>query len=217
MKTNTLRPPETQARIPRRRPRAFPSPRAARCATDNPTIMATPAATASARPPGTEKCLARSLADTLAEEPGLEAVTIDRARRKISVATLGRTDVEKLTERLTQKLSTAQSAVAENRCSLLAGKNDCATCRQPLSETERRKITIHTEGNATTIARVTCPTAPKFWRWRDLPFPHIEPRTIELEIEDAEHHADEWKWQLAAATVCGVCGLLAAFVLPATV
>jgi Cd2+/Zn2+-exporting ATPase len=162
-----------------------------------------------------EKCLARSLADTLAEEPALEAVTIDRARRKISVATLGRTDVEKLTERITAKLAIAQSAVAENRCSLLAGKNDCATCRQPLSETERQKITIRTEGNATTIARVTCPTAPKFWRWRDLPFPHIEPRTIELELEDVDHPADEWKWQLAAAIVCGVCGLLAAFVLPA--
>ncbi len=162
-----------------------------------------------------EKCLARSLADTLAEEPSLEAVTIDRARRKISVATLGRTDVEKLTERLTQKLSTAQSAVAEKHCSLLAGKSDCATCNQPLSETERKKITIRTEGNATTIARVTCPTAPKFWRWRDLPFPRIEPRTIELEIEDDEHPVDEWKWQLAAALLCGVCGLLAAFVLPA--
>jgi Cd2+/Zn2+-exporting ATPase len=177
--------------------------------------MAMPAATASARPPGTEQCLARSLADTLAEEPGLEAVTIDRARRKISVATLGRTDVEKLTERITQKLAVAQSAVAENHCSLLVGKSDCATCRQPLSESERRKITIHTEGNATTIARVTCPTAPKFWRWRDLPFPRIEPRTIELEIEDTDHPAGEWKWQLAAAIVCGVCGLLAALVLPA--
>ena len=162
-----------------------------------------------------EKCLARSLADTLAEEPALEAVTIDRARRKISVATLGRTDVEKLTERITAKLAMAQSAVVENHCSLLAGKNDCAACRLPLSETERQKITIRTEGNATTIARVTCPTAPKFWRWRDLPFPRIEPRTIELELEDKDHPADEWKWQLAAALLCGVSGLLAAFVLPA--
>ena len=33
---------------------------------------------------------------------------------------------------------------------------------------------------STTIARVTCPTAPKFWRWRDLPFPRIEPRTMEI-------------------------------------
>jgi Zn2+/Cd2+-exporting ATPase len=176
--------------------------------------MVTPATADPARPPGPENCLARSLAETLAEEPGLEAVTIDRTRKKLSVATLGRTDVEKLTERLSQKLAVAQAAAAESGCNLLAGQDDCSTCRRPLSEAERRKITIHTEGNATTIARVTCPTAPKFWRWRDLPLPRIEPRTIEIEKED-EEHADEWKWQLAAALVCGVCGLLAAFVVPA--
>ena len=36
----------------------------------------------------TTQCLARSVVDTLAEEPALEAVTIDRAQKKISVATL---------------------------------------------------------------------------------------------------------------------------------
>ena len=175
--------------------------------------MATPTAATPARPTALESCLARSLADTLSEEPALEAVTIDRARRKISVATLGRTDVEKLTERITHKLAAAESTDGERRCSLLAGKEECVSCRHPLTEGERQKITIRTEGNATTIARVTCPTAPKFWRWRDLPFPRIEPRTLELEEED-EHHADEWKWQLAAALVCGLCGLLAVLAVP---
>ncbi|HEX7469226.1 MAG TPA: hypothetical protein VF437_00600, partial [Verrucomicrobiae bacterium] len=44
----------------------------------------------SGRGSGGGQCLARSVVDTLAEEPTLEAVTIDRARQKISVATLGR-------------------------------------------------------------------------------------------------------------------------------
>ena len=48
-------------------------------------------------------CLARSVADTLAEEPALEAVTIDRAHQKISLATLGRADVPRLTERITSQ------------------------------------------------------------------------------------------------------------------
>jgi Cd2+/Zn2+-exporting ATPase len=191
----------------------FSSPNADGCVKDN-LIMSTPTATG-ARQSGTENCLARSLADTLAEEPSLEAVTIDRTRQKISVATMGRTDVEKLTERITHKLAEAHAGRTENRCSLLAGKDECATCRHPLNEDERRKITIHTEGNATTIARVTCPTAPTFWRWSDLPFPRIEPRTIELEIEeDDEQHADEWKWQLAAAILCGACGLFAGLAAP---
>ena len=159
-------------------------------------------------------CLARSVADTLAEEPTLEAVTFDAAQKKFSVATLGRTDVDKLTQRLTQKFSSAQHSTASNGCSLLAGKGDCATCESPLTEAERKRITIQRVGDATTIARVTCPTAPKFWRWRDLPFPHIEPRTVEILDDDHDHPADEWKWQMAAAVVCGVCGLLAAFVVP---
>jgi Cd2+/Zn2+-exporting ATPase len=175
--------------------------------------MATSTAATPARQNTPEGCLARSLADTLAEEPSLEAVTIDRARQKISVATMGRTDVEKLTERITHRLAAAQSTDADEHCRLLAGKNDCASCDRPLTEAERRKITFRIEGNATTIARVTCPTAPTFWRWRDLPFPRLEPRTIEFEEADAQH-GDEWKWQLAAAVVCGLCGLLAALVAP---
>jgi Cd2+/Zn2+-exporting ATPase len=157
-------------------------------------------------------CLARSVVDTLADEPGLEAVTIDRAHRKISVATLGRTDVEKITARISRELQSAQAASARHHCSLLDGKNDCATCDLPLSETERKKIVIRTDDDATTIARATCPTAPTFWRWRDLPFPKIVQRDVEfLEHADEHDHADEWKLQLTAAILCGVFGLAGAF------
>src|SRR5271154_791256 len=152
-----------------------------------------------------DSCLARSVVDTLAEEPSLEAVTIDRAHRKISLATLGKTDVEKLTQRITTKFQAVQSADANRACSLLAGEKDCAVCALPLSEAERKKITIHNEGDATTIARVTCPTAPKFWRWRDMPFPKVVPREIEIHDDDA--HINEWKPQLAAAILCGIFGL----------
>ncbi|HTA95353.1 MAG TPA: heavy metal translocating P-type ATPase [Verrucomicrobiae bacterium] len=156
-----------------------------------------------------EQCLARSVVDTLAEEPALEAVTIDRAHRKISVATLGKTDVEKLTARITTKFQAVQSADENRVCSLLAGKDDCAVCDLPLSEAERRQFTIRSEGDATTIARVTCPTAPKFWRWRDMPLPKVVPREIELPEDD--HDVDEWQMQIAAAILCGLFGLAGAF------
>ena len=165
------------------------------------------------REPDAAQCLARSVVDTLTEEPGLEAVTIDAAQQKISVATLGRADVEKLTAKISAKISSVQNSAAGKTCSLLDGKSDCATCSQPLSESEQKKITIRRDGNATTIARVTCPTAPKFWRWRDIPFPKVAPR--EIEIHDEDHHINEWKGQLVLAVACGVFGLLAAFVVPA--
>jgi Cd2+/Zn2+-exporting ATPase len=166
-------------------------------------------------PSASSKCLTRSVLDVLEKEPTLEAVTIDAAHEKISVATLGRTDVEKLTQSLTDKIHSVRSPDAVRGCSLLEGKSDCATCDRPLTPAERQRITVKHEGGSTTIARVTCPTAPKFWRWRDLPFPKVAPREIELELDEAEHHVDEWKLQLAAAVLCGAFGLLAAFAVPA--
>ena len=158
-------------------------------------------------------CLARCVADTFSEEPTLEAVTIDTVQQKISLATLGRADVEKLTQKISAKIQSAQNSTASESCSLFSGKPDCAVCATPLSVTEQKLITIRREATATTIARVTCPTAPKFWRWRDIPFPKIAPR--EMEIPDDDHHINEWKWQLVLAIACGVFGLLAAFVFPA--
>src|ERR1043166_556865 len=50
--------------------------------------------------PPEAQCLARSVVDALESEPTLEAVTIDRARHTISVATLGKADLPQLTERI---------------------------------------------------------------------------------------------------------------------
>jgi Cd2+/Zn2+-exporting ATPase len=156
------------------------------------------------------KCLARSVADALAAEPMLEAVTINRARQTISVATLGNVDVPRLTARVQASVEAAQEASADSGCSLLAGEGDCSTCQMPLSEAERRKITIRKESQGTTIARVTCPTAPKFWRWRDLPWPKVVQRDVEF-LEHADE-VEEWKAQLVAAALCGAFGLAAVFI-----
>ncbi len=115
----------------------------------------------------------------------------------------------RLTERITAQFQTAQAADAGHTCSLLSGEGDCFSCDTPLSEDERKRITIQNDGPTTTIARVTCPTAPTFWRWRDMPFPKVVPRDVEF----LEHvgEIDEWKTQLAAAILCGVFGLAGFF------
>ena len=81
--------------------------------------MSSPPATGALRHDENTRCLARSVVNTLAEEPALEAVTIDRAHQKISVATLGRADVARLTERITTQFQAAQAADADHVCSLL--------------------------------------------------------------------------------------------------
>ena len=97
-----------------------------------------------------ESCIARSVADTLAEEPTLEAVTIDAAHERITVATLGRTDVDQIAARLTTKLHHAKHADVNHACSLLSGKADCAVCGTPLSAMDLKRITIRQDGDATT-------------------------------------------------------------------
>ncbi len=156
---------------------------------------------------GTQGCLTRSVLEVLADEPALEAVTIDRARKTISVATLGRTDEPKLTGLITRTFEQAQEHNAG--CRLLAGNGDCFSCATPISDLERQRVAIEHQGESTVIARVTCPTAPKFWRWRDIPFPKVVQRDVEF-LEE-EHDVDEWKPQLVAAVLCGVFGLAGYF------
>ncbi len=167
--------------------------------------MSEPTASNESREPAGTTCLARSVVDALADDPTLEAVTIDRSHRTISVATLGRPDVSKLTEKITQKFQEAQESPSSQACSLLSGAGDCATCETPLSQDERQRVTIKHDGRTTTIARVTCPTAPKFWRWRDMPFPKVVQRDVEF-LEHAGHE-EEWKPQLVLALLCGVFGI----------
>lgn len=155
------------------------------------------------------KCLARSVADALAADPALEAVTIDLGRQAISVATIGKTEQPQLTEWITDTVREAQSASQEDRCCLLTGTGNCQTCDLPLSTTEQAKLRVERSADAMTISRVTCPTAPSFWKWRNVPWPKVVPRDVEF-FEEAEH-LEEWKTQLAAALLCGILAVAGYF------
>jgi Cd2+/Zn2+-exporting ATPase len=170
--------------------------------------MSKPAQTEAAEGAEHGKCLARSVTEALAREPALEAVTFNRTRKTISVATLGKVDVPRITERISTTIQNAETD-ADQSCGLLSGESDCNTCGRPLTASERGVVTIHSDGDATTIARVTCPTAPKFWRWRDMPWPKV----VQRDVEFMEHagHADEWRPHLIASALCGVFGLAAYF------
>jgi Zn2+/Cd2+-exporting ATPase len=156
--------------------------------------------------PDNSRCLVQAVAEAFDEEPSLEAVKINRAQQSISVATLGQVDNAAIERAITERIQRLQQAEAA-ACKLLDGSPDCSGCAvAPLPEVTGR-LTIQHDANTTTIARVTCPTAPKFWRWRDLPWPRIIPR--EVVLPDDDHHEDEWKLQLVAAILCGAFGLSA--------
>jgi Cd2+/Zn2+-exporting ATPase len=159
-----------------------------------------------ATPAGTH-CLVQTVAEAFTEEPTLEAVKFNRAQRSISVATIGKADNAEIEKVITERLGRIEEDAAGERCQLLEGAPDCSTCKVSTPPDVGRSLTIQHDAEATTIARVTCPTAPKFWQWRDLPWPKVVPRRVTL--PDEEDHEHEWKLQLAAAIFCGAFGLAA--------
>jgi len=156
---------------------------------------------------GGANCLVQTVAEVMRHKPGLEAVKINRAEHSISLATLGGPDPE-LERVVAQQIRELQSG--SPGCRLLEGDPNCDSCAHPLSPELQRNLAIQCDDRTTTIARVTCPTAPRFWRWRSLPLPRIVPR--EVHIEDAEKHAHEWKQQIIAAVLCGGLALAAALI-----
>src|SRR5450759_4016933 len=85
------------------------------------------------------KCLTRSVVDVLSKEPTLEAITINRSRQVLSVATLGQTDVPRLTSRLAERLHQTETADKDVQCALLAGGGNCSTCDAPLPSRNSKK------------------------------------------------------------------------------
>lgn len=166
-----------------------------------------PAKDPGSRNAGSKTCLVRTVAVAFAEEPALEAVTVRRDDRTVALATLGRVDASALEHRLQESLRTACEDEPPGHCRLLAGAPDCSTCATGLAPALREALVIRQEGAQTTIARKSCPTAPRFWRWRTFALPRVVPR--EVELPEDEHALNEWKWQLLAAGLCGVFALAA--------
>jgi len=152
-------------------------------------------------------CLVQTVAEAFTEEPALEAVKFNRAQQSISVATLGQADNAEIEKTITNRIARMQQDKEGAHCKLLEGAPDCSTCSIITPPDQGRAFTIEHDADATTIARVTCPTAPKFWRWRNLPWPKLVPREVMLPDEDDHEH--EWKFQLVAAILCGTFGLSA--------
>ena len=123
-----------------------------------------------------------TLADFLKQEPGVEAVRLDPALRKVSVATLGTVDLKQLEKRLAETLAAIESQLAKS-------------AKAPVGFTLKR------EGEVSELAEVSCETAPKFWKWREIAWPELEP-PVDLHAEESE-----WKELTVLASICAVFGL----------
>jgi Cd2+/Zn2+-exporting ATPase len=122
-----------------------------------------------------------TLAEFLRSTPGVEAVRLDPGARRFAIATLGPVDEAELRSRLEATLG-AVEAQWTTATAAPAG------------------FTLRQTGGVTELAGETCPTAPKFWRWREFSWP--EPRDAAVATG-----APEWRQLAALAATCGAAGL----------
>ena len=156
-----------------------------------------------------EACLVHAAATELARNRAVEAISIRAEEGTISVATLGRVSGSGIAERIQESLAKVRVVQPAEHCRLLQSEPGCGRCAHPLVPIREQGFTITESGGAVTVARVRCPTVPKFWRWRNLPLPKVVPRQVSLPEDEAD--LNEWKAQAVGAGLCAVFGLAGYF------
>lgn len=116
----------------------------------------------------------------LMEEPAVEAIRLDPASKRVEMATLGRVDGELLQAKLAEVLRSVDAKWLK--------KLEAIPEHTHLFEVERKD-------GAISLEKPSCPTAPKFWKWREFEWPEAD----EMEQESD----DEWRMLAAQAAVCG--------------
>ena len=131
----------------------------------------------------------QALSDWLLEQPDVEAILVNPESQKVSIATLGQIKDE---DRLRVHF---QSIVEEIEHEIFSYKEDLG---KDSGRKHSSNVQIRNLENQTLIERKSCPTAPKFWRWRDIPWP---------ESSEDEHDEPDWKIQLGLSALCGAFAL----------
>jgi Cd2+/Zn2+-exporting ATPase len=129
------------------------------------------------------------LVSFLHAQPGVTAVRVDPAGKRLSVATLGDIDLAALESRVGGAIAAIEARLEAGGKRGGAGVPSGFVLRQV--------------GGATEVARETCATAPTFWRWSDFAWPEPPP------AEAPQEYDSEWRTLAVLAGACGVLGLTA--------
>lgn len=139
--------------------------------------------------------LVSGIAGFIRQSSGVEAVRLQSDGRHVALATLGKVDREAL-ERDLQRLLVRINAVADSTA--------MASCGQDVGA----GLKMRSVAGGVQLERPSCPTAPAFWIWREVPWP--EAAATDSIAGDTGHSAadhDDWKIQALLAAGCGLLGL----------
>ncbi len=130
-----------------------------------------------------------ALADFLLDEPAVESIRLNPDSKRVEMATLGQVDGELLQAKLSEVLRAV----------------DARWLKQDMQvPPSSGMLDVQQKGGAFILEKPSCPTAPKFWKWRDFAWP--EPDEMEQESDN------EWRMLALQAGICAVA-LVAGYVL----
>ncbi len=132
-----------------------------------------------ASPPGEEEALGR-LSAFLRSQERVEAVLIDDRRRTVALATLGEVDPEELEASLRSALQALEGSYPSG-----VGEG----------------ISVRHLPEQTLLEKASCPTAPRFWKWREFAWPQ---GSLPDPEESLPAEGAEWKMLALQAAVCAV-------------
>jgi Cd2+/Zn2+-exporting ATPase len=133
---------------------------------------------------------ARVVARFLLEESGVEAIRLRPESHVVEVATIGRVDQAALQERLAGVLKDLDAIWGDSGARRSDSGETCA--RLP------GMIRLRSAEEGLVLEKPSCPTAPRFWRWRYFEWP-------EEEGGDGGASAGvEWRGLAVQAAMCGV-------------
>lgn len=143
-------------------------------------------------------CLVERVDRAMSGHPGLEAVRFDRERRLVAYAA---NPPGAARETLEREMGAPPAAGAP--CPLRSGEASCDTCPR-YGDLRGGRVAVASDGPTTTMLRAGAPRRAA-WSSATLPWPTLTP--LRLPPPDEGGHEGEWRWQLAAAALCGVGGL----------
>lgn len=126
-----------------------------------------------------------ALAEFLQSQPGVEAVKVDPTARKVSVATLGKVDLQLLDQRLQEVIAALEEKLATMPAAGVVAPSG---------------FQVKQEGEAAVLSKQSCETAPHFWKWREYQWP---------ETPEDEEEEEDWRVLAGFATACWLFGTTA--------
>ncbi len=157
--------------------------------------------------PKTPSCVLHDLAEAMLAHPGLKAVWLDAANKRVSLAFAPGFDSDE-TRAALEKVVARHRPGEVPECAGDSWQAVCEICERGTRRVMPPGIRMVAMPQAgVMLEKESCPTSPRFWRWTQFPWVKIQPRQIETVAPGEEDSDHDWRIPMALAALCGAATL----------